>query len=805
MKRTIGAFLTTLSFLLLAACAKETPVSSDTGEYPYALSVWNLNYTEEFALSKMGLVELSSVESIPSWIGGVTLSQDADKETTFAHIEVKRTVDLGSEQTADIKLKMTSGATATIHLVQWPESSAQNDGPVRSMNSEFEKDWASAKEISLVLKTTDLNGRAQVVTEPVQLPWAANSTHHLPHGEITKMLDHKDDWRMVFNLTGVETLPKRHYFALYNRYSGVLRVFYYWHSEDIPTDGNDHLWSFELDRSISQHQATQFAVPYDEAATDAYKRYAADPVLLTPYASRADEVQGGKMLPAVGWWAFDVNMAASRNHDFFSESPREYAAKIAPNIYHEDNVALNSILKGSLDGALKGKINLDALYPKGTSEFGSILNCAGEGVGGWMLSNFVLQSAFGKAGDADVSGKKKFAGCFMALIGSAISAGGKFAGRELKDKSGAPEELGELNASINLDLNATMTTSGIIGGARATTIPPTTLEMANFWQNTPAKQPTGFGKGVWNLRKHPVVYVVTDAYWHENNFSVTKSGVLYRKNKKDYYYYQTGGDPDRPGLRIISFLDPTSVEGIYLNDDLFDDGITYCDVELAYGVYPSSEEGYTNAFRESLGLNTDLSWRFSYKSSFVSSNTSQIDFKLCQNRREDAIFNYSEIDPELTDYVAFRRSEQFIADTIARRYYGPSMFYTKEFANPYQVDQVHFVTDPQIDVPFDNIGKDEKGKPQKMIVDPHLPDFVVTAVLTVNGRDHTDGEEQTMVNTLRFVPEVKYIKWSQLSSIYNKIESHQMKNITGKSIDVKWTFKDQQVKKIRDFRDALNK
>ena len=133
------------------------------------------------------------------------------------------------------------------------------------------------------------------------------------------------------------------------------------------------------------------------------------------------------------------------------------------------------------------------------------------------------------------------------------------------------------------------------------------------------------------------------------------------------------------------------------------------------------------------------------------------------------------------------------------------MFYTKEFANPYQVDQVHFVTDPQIDVPFDNVGKDAKGKPQKMIVDPQLPDFVVTAVLTVNGRDHTDGEEQTMVNTLRFVPEVKYIKWSQLNNIYNSIESHQMKNITGKSIDVKWTFKDQQVKKIRDFRDALNK
>ena len=799
MKKGISTFLAALSILLLTSCGKEPLVVPDTGEYPYALSVWNEDYTEEIALSKMGLVELSSVESTPSWISGVTLSQDAEKEITYARIGVKRTANLPSEQKADIRIKMTNGATATLRLVQWPESAAAN-ASVQSMNEDFERDWASAKTISLVLKTTDLNGRAQVVTEPVQLPWAANNTHHLPYGEITKMLDHKDDWRMVFNLTGVEALPKRHYFALYNRYTGVLRVFYYWHSEDIPMDGNDHLWSFELDRSVSEHQATQFAVPYEETATDAYKRYAADPVLLTPYASRADEVQGGKLLPAVGWWAFDVNMAASRKHNFFSESPREFTAKIAPNIYHEDNVMLNSILKGTLDGSLKGKINLDALYPKSSSGWGTAFNCVGSTIGGGMLSMFVLQSACGKVGEA---GTSVAGGVAMAFIGSALSALGKVADKEWKEKSSAPSSLGELNASINLDLNATMTTSGIIGGSRATTIPPTTLEMGNFREKTRSDEPTGFGKGVWNLRKHPVVYVVTDAYWCEKNFSVLSSEVLFRKDKKDYYCYKTASDPDRPGLRVVSFLDPTSVEGIYLNDDLFDAGINSCEVELAYGVYPSSKEGYTNEFRSSLGLNTNLSWRFSNKSSFVSSDKSQIDFKLCEKKRTDAIFGSTEIDPELTDYIAYRRSEQIICDTLIRRYYGPSMFYTKEYANPYQVDQVHYVSDPQIDVPFDNVGKDKKNKPEKMIIDPHLPDFVVTAVLKVRGMDHTDDDEQIMVNTLRFVPEIKYIKLSQLNSVYNDIAFRSMNNITGKSINVTWTFKNEQIDKIRAFRDAF--
>ena len=31
---------------------------------------------------------------------------------------------------------------------------------------------------------------------------------------------------------------------------------------------------------------------------------------MTPYASRADDLNGGKYLPSQGWWAFDVNMAA---------------------------------------------------------------------------------------------------------------------------------------------------------------------------------------------------------------------------------------------------------------------------------------------------------------------------------------------------------------------------------------------------------------------------------------------------------------------------------------------------------------
>lgn len=51
-----------------------------------------------------------------------------------------------------------------------------------------------------------------------------------------------DDWEMVFNLTGIKEKPGEHYFGLYNRYTGILRVFYYLTEDKVPShDGNDHM------------------------------------------------------------------------------------------------------------------------------------------------------------------------------------------------------------------------------------------------------------------------------------------------------------------------------------------------------------------------------------------------------------------------------------------------------------------------------------------------------------------------------------------------------------------------------------
>ncbi len=800
-RHIIASVIAVIALLLSVSCQRERDtIPTDNGIYPFNFSVRNQDYTEELVLDSMGEVVISSVEGLPSWVSSVTLSPELAKGNSVALIGIKRNPGLEANLEADVTLKMTNGATATFHIVQWPGRPVEN-APVQSMNTAFEKDWASAKTIMLVTENYFENGRAKVKTEEVRLPWADNSIHHLPYGEVSKMLQYKGDWRMVFNVTGVESLAGSHFFGLYNRYTGFLRVFYYVVKEDVPSYANDHLWCFELNRALAEHLAVQYALPYEVSVSSSFNTYASSPALMTPYANRADDLSGGKYIPKVGWWAFDVDMSAARKDDFFTKTTPEFTARIEQKLYREDNVMLNSAITGKLDGALEGKINLDQLAPKSTTDTGTALSAIFGVAGGGLMSMFTLQSIAGDPKD----GQHKPGGSFLAFLGAGLQVGGKLWESQLKEKK-VDDDLGDINASINLNLSASMVTEGVIGGECSSTVPPTSLVMEDFRKETPDKKPTGFGEGVWNLRNHPVVYVVKDAYWYERDFMGFESKKLYKQGDRDIYSYRLGADADKPGMRIITFLDPTSVGGVYLNDALFD-GVTSCNVKLTYGVFPNAEDGYTEAYRKAAGLNTQKSWQLSKLSSFNTKESSKLDFKLVKRKKGDAMFKQvGDMDKELEAYVAYRRSEQSIRDKVIRRYYGPSVFYSLESATPYDVDQVHFVSDPQIDVPIIEYSevKDKKTTNYHYILDPQLPDFVVTAILNLRGKDNEDVDEQILIHTLRFAPEIKFISYKDLPKVLQTIENAKMTNKTGnRTIPVDWTFMDEQIDKIRQFNAAL--
>ena len=840
-------FFAAVAVLALAACRKEDPAILPS-EHDFGFNVRNEDYEAEYELKGLGEATLLQADNLPGWIAGVTLKEELSSQgDPVAVISVKGDYALEEEREAKVVLKLFGGRSVTLHITQWPILKPGTNEGYQSVNKEFEADWASAREIVLVTKNVDINGRPEIRTVTVSLPWDWEHlpSSYLPKGdgtdegrEINKMITNKGDWSLVFNLTGIMARPNYNWFGLYNRYSGILRIFYYFTEEMIPdNETSDHMWSFALNANLAEHLATQFALPSSIPASQAFKAMASRPVLTTPTTDsynplhpKTDPVSGKKesTTPKVGWWAFDVNLAAYREHDFFAEKP-QVAANIELYTYGSESVLLNSVLQGSVTGKLQGKMNLDLLAPTSTPTWAKIVSPLLSTAGGFLSHNYWLKDVIGGApaaqggpgreaderGDVQVEQapepapnglkntlsryetKSVTVGVISFSIGMAATLAGKFIDNFAKKKI-QDQNFGALNCSVDLDLNAVMTTEGTIVGDRTNKVPQAEMSMDYFMKENPDGTPTSLGKGIWNLENHPVVYVVKDAFWCENNFSaISVNKTEYRAYGEDIYSYDLGATKgSRPGLRLITFLDPTSIGGVRFNKDLFDQEFSRLRVYLSYGIYPGSDPGYTDAFRQAAGLDYQRSWHLSEKSSFNSGT----ELKLIKKPHTDPLFDWTAVADEMAEVAGLRLSTQKVYatkyPTLERRYYGLSMYYSNPYASAFDVDQVQFVYDPQIYVPFEEAGH--------KLFDPQVPDLVVSAAIGAYGLDNKDnGEPATLTNTLRFLPRIVYISYKDLPRIYQEIEYRKNHMPSCGALETIYAELEYQVSHIKDIVDAV--
>ena len=103
------------------------------------------------------------------------------------------------------------------------------------------------------------------------------------------------------------------------------------------------------------------------------------------------------------------------------------------------------------------------------------------------------------------------------------------------------------------------------------------------------------------------------------------------------------------------------------------------------------------------------------------------------------------------------------------------------------------------------INEGDNWKEAYRFYDPQLPDFVVTGILTVRGRDKTDNENQVMIHTLRFVPKIEFISVNDMQRVYNNMlyRKDALKNVSGRNVTVEWPFMDEQISKVKGFIDAI--
>ena len=794
MKHIYFVLLSAILVSLLSACQKEQNEPIDNGTYNYSLSVLNDDYTEVIPINGVKASEVASKSNLPSWVKDVYLTGEVENGNLLLGIDVKGDPTLEDRREAAITLSMSNRSTVELKLVQWPTLTDGTNAVLESTNTQFEKKWYDAREIDLVVGSGYENGIPSIKTITVALPWAHDllPQQHLPEETLMNMMAFKEDWSLVFNLTGILSRPDYHYFGLYNRYSGKLRIFYYITQENMPaSDANDHMWVAAFDNSLAEHLSAQFALPYNVTPTDKYKSLA-NVVMTTARTDSWKQGTTGKVIPAVGWWAFDVDMSTMRPHNFFAKDLTK-SLQVSLKLFNQNNVWLDSIMQGSLDGKLDGKMNLEALEKTFSSlssggQAGAVFGDVFGSASGLMMNTYFLRACTG--------GLETPGGAVTCAIGCALSLAGKLLDDFARDENPPTldENFGKFDADINLDLQATMTTSGVISGERSTTVPNAEMSSGYIKQKDADGKDTFIGSGVCNIDYTPVIYVVKDAYWYERHakvFSKSKAFNLEDDETKPVNSYYIAKDASLPALRLISFLDPTSIGGIRLNTALYPEGLENVNVNISYGVFPGSNPGYTNAFRRAIGLEELPYWTLCTQSNF--STQDNTEFKTFKYPRTSDIFkDISTDDAVFADVVATRLSSQLINGNIERRYYGQSAYYTRELATPEEVDNVQYVSDPEIFVPF-SIEK-------KCLYDPIVPDFVVTVQITANV---STGEGYFITNTLRFVPKIVLISYNDIDRIASEANSRRASMTGPEGVTVNYSTMDQLLNRLSNFTTAV--
>lgn len=319
----------------------------------------------------------------------------------------------------------------------------------------------------------------------VNLPWAKGTVEsHLPIGFCHDILP-ENGWEWVYNLCGNRSTVNGNFFAIYNKYSGILRFFFYMPSQF--SAGNDHYWQVTLSDHLAKSSVWQYGLPADRSivdksalgqTTNSFIDY------VTPWTSALSP--DGLIVPSPGWWAFDVDMSQTRADELLPSD----VITLQMCSWTTQHVSLTSSIAANLDGSLQSQFDITKTTvstAKGLTEsLGDIVGVgkdAYNAVSGTMEGNPIkaLTSAF------------SFAKGAYSVYG-AMS----------KETEVSTDTLGKgtITGSITMALNGTIDTDGVIKGSTAVTgFSPVNLMMQDF-----DTKHSHFGQGTWNLKVTPVVY-----------------------------------------------------------------------------------------------------------------------------------------------------------------------------------------------------------------------------------------------------------------------------------------------------------
>ena len=379
----------------------------------------------------------------------------------------------------------------------------------------------------------------------VPLPWyEGTKLTNLPEGFCDDITP-ENGWELALNLCGNTegSIKNNNFFALYNKYLGILRFFYF--MPEGFTSGNDHVWQVSLGDNLAQHSLYGYGVPSDRTFTnkavigqtgaETYMEY------VTPWVDY--QSSDGLVVPNAGWWAFDVDLSMYRANANHSEKS---SIKLQMRSWDKHTTSLYSAMTANIDGTLKASLKLDAVAKKSSSTTkGVLMGLQAAAQAGSAIANFASQNWAGG----------------LTSLGQMFGTGASLTG--LGKDGGTTGYTGSLDGTISLGLDGNINTSGVIDGSKTITgIPSPTFSLSDFDLKN-----SHIGQGVWNLKTAPVVYFITRFAFDYDLYGELRTGA--------YHPY---------------FFDPSSIE-VELNPDIFPESqIEWMEVDAICGATADKQD-----------------------------------------------------------------------------------------------------------------------------------------------------------------------------------------------------------------------
>ena len=717
VKRLIlfALLLATTGMFFMTACKK------DSITFKYEFLLFNPNQPHALVLDKF-TSPIASVSCAAEWL---TATASEEMVNGYPVLVMTSSIDPDQLVEATVKVKSESGELAEVLVRQGVH--VLGDAFLNE-NMEFITNWENCD-------TVRING----LPDPVATPWVSQSEVNIPD-DIRVQCKKEDGWEMAFCSLHNTATPHVCFFALYNKWTGILRVFHF--IIDPKGYGNDLVYCIWMGQNqeinAPFYSSLEYGIPANHEMGTSLKPYAnfiggggRDMVQQQSFQTWITPYQQSTQAIVSGWYCFDIDMTGyvpggTQWRDVQSLTK----ISIVPVATQHEDISLRGSLVGNIGGTFD---NPNMVNYGGGNAMSGICGVISQ-ITGDVTSNISSIIDYANAmksatGIAELLNPLKFYGGFASNIAVSLL-------NCIGENMSEPDNYVYLPGKIDMRLDAQIALEGTLQFYTSVdqaiyNVSPENIDATNTADGH-------MGRGIWSLAQDPVVYIDKDDLISEyDHFTIMDNG--------DGSGY-TASDFENYGVRFMWFFDPTSVR-VNLNRDLFPD-VTEVKVTTTCGVYTGRRAGNSDVFRDFLTLDERPTFTLN------SDSTTKIvrlgpdsSPTIRQASREDLLITGNE------EFETADNCEVVIQDSsnYRFRYYG----YNAVAANK------TVMVDPQAYLPYNG----------SAIQIPQAHDFIVTVnVVFETNSAGTDGS--TMVYSKCFVPKIQLIDRATTLQLRDKLQQY---------------------------------